>query len=528
MTSLRALTPAPRASRRRRAVLGVLLAAFLGHAPVATAQTPAAPAPAVGGEDYSRLIEVRRNQVELRTARSELERAEQLFSEGLVSAAELERARTLVERAQLNYQAALLGLLSLPPRISVREAVKYQEEDGRKFVRLTLTNTSPAFDDQQFRLLSDFEGADPIPEELRTRSVRDVYVSLRDLPDGAVAADGTREGTTIALPYERRIEELPYGSSETLVFQLLRDVSSLVVTTSFKGQQRNLPIQLEQAETESAVRITATQVSQEADLGSSVTYDLRLERSTVDVQQFQLLAVDLPPQISSSFLGPDSDARLSRVSFPAGVTQQPLRLRLYLPERADQDLALDRPLQFSAVALPQRAAGTPEPVGSPSIEELRALRAGYVRLELIPRGLAKVEITVASLFAEIDAGGSFETVATVENTGSRELFSIGLALDVPIDWQATVEPAVIPRLATGDEARVSLRIAPGSGVPVGEYEARLTATATSFNRPVESPDKIFRLRVKARGRLLGTVLVSLGLAVILALALGSWIWLRRR
>jgi hypothetical protein len=512
---------------RAPAVLCLLLGALLAHAPTAGAQSLPAAGAGVGGEDYSRLIEVRRNQVALRTAHGELAQAEQLFANGLISAAELERSRTLVEQAQLNYQAALLGLLSLPPRITVQEAVKYQEEDGRKFVRLTVTNTSPAFDDDQFRLLSDFEGADAIPAELRTRNVRDVYVSLRDLPNAAGGPDGTAEGTTIALPYEQRIDELPYNGSKTLVFQLLRDVSSLVVATSYKGQQRNLPIQLEQAETESAIRITATQVSQEADLGSSVTYDLRLERSTVDVQQFQLLVVELPPQISSSFLGGETDARLSRLSFPAGVTQQTLRLRLYLPDRADHRLPLDQPLQFSAVALPQEAVGPQEP-RSVSLDDLRELRAGHVRLELIPRGLAKVEITAASLFAEIATGGSFATTATVENTGSRELFSIGLTLDVPIDWQATVEPAVIPRLGTGEESRVALSIAPVSDVAVGEYEARLTATATSFNRPVEAPDKIFRLRVKPRSRLLGTVLVSSGLALTLALGVGSWIWLRRR
>lgn len=47
-----------------------------------------------------------------------------------MSRTDLDRAQTAVETAQLNYQEAVLSLLSLQPRISVREAIKYQTKDG--------------------------------------------------------------------------------------------------------------------------------------------------------------------------------------------------------------------------------------------------------------------------------------------------------------------------------------------------------------------------------------------------------------
>jgi len=81
-------------------------------------------------------LEVRRCQIELRAARTQLKRTQELFEQGLMSRTDLDRAQTAVETAQLNYQEAVLSLLSLQLRLSVRHIIKYQTKDGRKFVRL--------------------------------------------------------------------------------------------------------------------------------------------------------------------------------------------------------------------------------------------------------------------------------------------------------------------------------------------------------------------------------------------------------
>ena len=134
-------------------------------------------------------------------------------------------------------------------------------------------------------------------------------------------------------------------------FQLLRDVNSVVVAGSYKGQNVEMVVQLQQAETENAVAISSMQASQEADLGTEATFDLRLERSSVDVRRFQLKVINLPRQISYNFVDPGSRARLSQVNFPAGVTQQNLNLTLFLPERADEQVPIDEPLEFWALAM---------------------------------------------------------------------------------------------------------------------------------------------------------------------------------
>jgi len=147
------------------------------------------------GEEVRRLLDVRRRQIELQSARQEVKRLEELYNQGIIPKTNLDRARMELEKAQLAYQEAVLSLLALEPRISVRRAVKYQAADGRRFVRLTVTNLTPTFDDAQFRLLQNFEGADPIPDDLRRRDVQDIFISLKDPGAPAMGAlTGARAG----------------------------------------------------------------------------------------------------------------------------------------------------------------------------------------------------------------------------------------------------------------------------------------------------------------------------------------------
>ncbi|MEM4343385.1 MAG: hypothetical protein QXT91_03505 [Candidatus Caldarchaeum sp.] len=151
-------------------------------------------------DEQRRFLEVRQRQVELRAARTQLKRTQDLFDQGLVSRTDLDRAQTAVETTQLNYREAVLSLMSLQPRVSVREVVKHQTMDRRKFVRLTVENLPPTSADLQFRLLSNFEGADPIPAELRRRDVQDIFVSLKAASEPGTSNQATSRGTTIALP----------------------------------------------------------------------------------------------------------------------------------------------------------------------------------------------------------------------------------------------------------------------------------------------------------------------------------------
>ena len=477
---------------------------------------PAQPQGSISDEQR-RFLDVRRRQIELAATRVTLARTLELCKQGLVPQTELDHARTAVETAQLNYQEAVLSLLGLQPRLTVRQAVKHQSKDGRKFVSLTVENLTPTFDDSQFKLLNNFEGADPIPESLRTQDVRDIFISLRATGEAASPGTGNEpaaRGTTIALPYEVHIPELKYGESKSMEFQLLRDVNSVVVASSYKGQNQENVVQLEQAETENVVNISPMQVSQEADLGSQATFDLKFERSSVDVRQFQLKAVNLPHQISYSFVDPASQARLSQLNFPAGVTQQTLGLRLFLPERADAQVTIDQPLEFWALAMDQTQTQHFRQERSYSPAEIEQSRAGRAHLVVIPRGVGKIEASAASLYSEIQTGDTVETNITIRNTGTRRLDNIKLTAEYPLNWRALLMPDIVPALEINRETNVKLRIVPPQDVQVGDYEVRIKTESYAYNRQVPSEDKIYRVSVKAQTNVWGTAALVGGLLAI--------------
>ncbi len=465
-------------------------------------------------DDQHRFLEVRRRQIDLNSSRIALQRAQENFKQGLISYLDVEKAKTEVDKAQLNYQESVLSLLSLQPRLTVKQAMKFQTRDGQKFVRLTVENQTPTFDDTQFKLLSNFEGADPIPESLRTRDVLDIFISLRAAGETTAGSETAARGTTIGIPYEVHIPELKYGASRTMEFQLLRDVNSVIVASSYKGQNQETVVQLQQADTESAVTMSSMQASQEADLGSEATFALKLERSSVDVRRFQLKVVNLPHQISYTFIDPGSQARLSQINFPAGVTQQNLNLKLYLPERADEQVKMDRPLDFWALAMDDVQAHLFQQEKVYPDSSIEQSRAGRIHLVILPRGVGKIEVSAKTLSSEIQTGESAESNMTIRNLGTRRLDNIKITAESPINWHVEVSPDIIAALEINHEANVKLRIVPPPDVPVGDYEVRLKTESFADNRQVPSEDKIYRISVKAQANIWGTVALVGGLLVV--------------
>jgi hypothetical protein len=457
-------------------------------------------------DEQRRFLEVRRRQLELQSARRQAERTEKLAEQGLISQNDAERDRNAVATAQLNYQQAVLALLDLQPRISVRSAIKTQGADGRRFVRLVIANLTPTFDDSQFKLLSNFEGADPIPEQLRTRTVNDVFVSLRDngSSPGPDASQFRGASTTISLPYEVHIPQLKYGETRTLDFQLLRDVDSLSVALSYRNQVQEVPVQLQHASGGSEIQISSSQVSQEADLASHATYNLLLERPSVDVRSFQLRVLNLPRQISYSFIDPQSQARLSQINFPAGITKQPLGLKLFLPERADERVLVDRPLEFWALAVEEGLAAKFAEERPYTEDEIAGAGPGKARLVVIPRGVGKIEVLAVSLFSEVESGQTVDASVNVKNSGTRRLDNIKLAADCPLNWRVEIEPDIIGSLEINRDEPIKLHIVPAADAGIGDYEVRIKTEAFADNRRVQSEDKIYRVSLKARTSVLGT------------------------
>jgi len=368
--------------------------------------------------------------------------------------------------------------------IIVEKAVKYQTRKGERRVRVTLRSTMEG--NQEY--LNQFqEHFDVFTPEMRSNKIYNIFVSLINLQDQ----------TIIGSPYEIRVPMLELGRTATADFGLLRDVESL---------HANI------------VDITSSQFSQEADLGSQANYDLTLERFSTSDDVYKLLVFNLPRQISYDFMDSQTNARLSQVKFTQGVNIKKLTLRTYLPERDDEQVVIDKPLVFYAMVLSRAQSeemGELDPYNT-TAKELDKLQGGRVRLELIPRGVGKIEVRAPSLYHEITVGDSVKMNITVKNNGTRRLDNIKVSTDNPLHWRSVIQPDLIKSLDPEKEQIVRLTFIPPSDVGVGAQEVRIKTEALADNRRVETEDKTVRIQVEAKTPILWTavlILLLIGLVV---------------
>ena len=149
--------------------------------------------------------------------------------------------------------------------------------------------------------------------------------------------------------------------------------------------------------------------------------------------------------------------------------------------------------------------------------EIDALNVGYVRLEMIPRGVGELVIKAPQLFTEAPENGSVTFTFQVVNEGSRRLDNIEFEIDTPFEWEKRIEPAIVSTLDIREERTVKLYLTPPEDISVGRYETRMRSTSLSDNQPVNAEDKTFTVQVTARANVWGTALL---LMVILGLISG--------
>jgi len=268
------------------------------------------------------------------------------------------------------------------------------------------------------------------------------------------------------------------------------------------------------------VTVNSAQFSQEADLESQATYDLSLEKFSGEANIFRLQIVNLPKQITYEFVDPKTQARLSQIKFTEGVTSMKLSLRLYVPKNADEQVVIDKPIEFIALALDSDQFAKLEEIRSGDTfvdaKELEKLKVGNVKLELVPRGVGKIEIQALNLYHEIRVSENVNMEVRVKNIGTRLLNNIRIYADLPLNWRAEIKPDLIASLAQNKEEIVNIDFIPPEDVSVGDYEPKIKTECIADNRRVESEDKIVRVHISAKTNVFGItmlVLLLIGLLV---------------
>jgi hypothetical protein len=480
----------------------IFAACAAGITLVAAAFVLSGPLPAQQAQESQsmKLLQLKSAQLQLQQNKADFERALKLKEEGLIAEADFSKTQTAYLQAQVTYQQALINFMGSEARISVARAVKFQDRSGKKFVTVGLRYASKEIKELENLKIS---AEDLFPLDFM-KEIKDVYVSL--LSEGKIVSD----------PYEKSVKSMPIEEEREVTFQLLKDVENLDVSVSYQGKTDTTAVYLQKGISANMVTVNSAQFSQEADLESQATYDLSLEKFTGEANVFKLEVVNLPRQITYEFSDPTTQARLSQIKFSEGITSLKLSLKLYLPKNPDSQVVLDKPLEFFVLALDNdqtarlreiEAKNGADGIGTGDIDNLKA---GAVKLELIPRGVPKVEVQAVNLYHEIKVGENVSMNVTIKNTGTRTLNNIRVFCDLPLNWRADIQPDLISTLEQSKEEVVNITFRPPDGVSVGDYEPKIRTDSVAENRRVESEDKIVRIHISSKTNVLGiTVLIVL-------------------
>ena len=450
-----------------------------------------------------KLLALKKAQLHLDRMKGEFDMALKLKEKGLTSEQEFVQKRTEYLQAQVSYQEALISFMGSEVRVSVASAVKFQDKTGKKFVRVSLRYSS-----KELKELAklNIDAKDIFPLDF-LQEIKDVYVSLRS------------EGKIISDPYEKTIPSLSLEQERPVTFQLLKDVENLDVNVFYAGKNETTSVYLQKGLSANIVTVNSAQFSQEADLESEATYDLSLEKFSGEANVFRLKVVNLPQQISYEFIDTQTQARLSQIKFTEGVTNMQLSLRLFLPKNVDEQVVIDKPIEFYCLALDDaQSASLNELLSSTSsveTKDIETLKAGSVKLEIVPRGVGKVEVLALSLYHEIKVGENINMEVTVKNTGTRRLDNIRVYTDLPLNWRSEIKPDLIASLEQGKEEIVNIDFIPSEDVSVGDFEPKIRTECIADNRQVESEDKIVRIHISAKTNVLGISLLVIFLVGLL-------------
>ena len=386
--------------------------------------------------------------------------------------------------------------------ISILSAKKFRLEN-QMMVTIQLKNTST----------TEAMPSNATSEEIAAANeIRGIYVSLLDVTDD----------TNIVKPYEEKISVLSYNETVELTFQLQKDVESLKVSLDY-SELPEPDIRLIYLQKESAldvVNVSSLRFSQEGNLGSSVTYDLALDRLAETENTFQLRVINLLNRLSFEFQDPETRSRQSQVKFTQEQSKRNLSLIVYLPEELGASY-LDSTLEFYVAVLDEVEAnelgGVNNRLDLPA-EKIANIQGGVERFELIPKGVPEIEVFVPNAFQTIKIGEEVNMTATLKNIGTRDLVDIRMLVDVNTDWKYTVIPEVIGSLERNAETEIQLTLSPPADIGVGEYQAKLNAEVTVDNRKFEARDRSITVQVESKTQMSVTTLLF-GALILLMIAI---------
>lgn len=494
-------------------------------------------------------------------------RVKQSFDQKLISQQEYDRALGAYRQAKISYDMALMRILTNASYVIVEKAVKKVREDGSKIVEITVKNEVggtfelhklSAFGARETELAggtwdssqpgdggsseniaidSDIENLTneeiiqatlpflegqmlAFSDVLNLLEINNLFISLQ-------ARTQTGETVMISSPYERKIPKLRQNERATVSFELLRDVENCIIDIRFGDKGILKPVYLRLESTAGGVELNSQIPSLQADLDSTATFNLELQRFSSGSTAFALRIANLPEQIDYNFIDPDNNnQQVTSINFTEGSIRKTVQLQLTMPTRSSEDVVVDRVIPFKALVLnPEEVEKFDEMAvefGRNIPEErLASLNAGITSLSVTPLGVGRIEVTASTFYYPIQPDEKVDMTITVKNTGTGELKNVMIKTDLPNnEWNYSIEPELIRSLNPEQEQKVKLAFEPPSDAVAGQHILKVKVEAKTRNRVIEADDKEVNIEIKDRPDIWGRlILIVLLIGIVLGIVI---------
>ncbi len=471
-------------------------------------------------------LQLRDAQVKLEQARQaydrdhrELENSQVLFQRHILSKQEWDRvisadAQSLqdLRKAEIGLQQTKLNFLANATHITILEAKKYYDKEGRRMLDLVLKNTSNLRQAESSLIL-----ADPNLQVGLTWQSPDQIRALLNIENIIVSI--VNNAASIGKPYEEIIPVLPYGEQKKVTFELLTDVEQAGVKLQYLTQVVTDTVYLEKESLQQTPTIVAVPFAQEGVLGTDVRYDLSLEMLVTSDRNFMLAVTNVPAQINCYFMDAAGSSRITSVRFTQVASKYNLSLRASIPRNLDVGM-IDQRIDFQVwvATLAQmeliNKLKRQRPDMTLTSEELAQIGTGRVDLSLVPKGAGRLELLIDNLYTEIKLQGEAVVQADLHNDGTLTLFNVTPEITPPPRWEAVVEPNTIERMLPNEKKMIRIRLRPPADADVGEYETLIETRGQSGSETFEAVEKRVKVRIDPETRLSMTLLLVGGLVVL--------------
>ena len=482
------------------------------------------------GQSMLRTLELEMLKVErafhsLRKAESDLEQTRQLLEQGIYTNQDREVIQTTkafhdanyeMDKSKIDLEKKKLEFFQNATHITIVSAVKSSVADQRKLVKVTLRNTS----DLQLVLLSERlldelvgqleerlqeEWDDEILEVLPTRGVRSEAELISLLRLESVIVSVLRGGVNIGLPYEWRLEDLRHDKEDSVEFELQQDVDDLTVALEYLEKREANNVFLQTEAKEDIVTVTSQQFAQEGELGTTVSFDLSLERFSEGENQFQLMTLGLPEKYHHRFIEDQRRrAAVRRVKFTRRLRRVNLSLEVDIPKEMPAEELL-KPIKFFGVVADSSAIKLLKPFVRgdtvPSAEVLSEAGVGYEELELVPKGVGEIEITAPAqgYYYRTKPEDDVEIRFFLENTGTSALADVRFEVKPSSRlWKHVLKPEKVDWIEPGKKEEIILTLSSDEPMEIGEYSLKLEASCELSGRPILAEASSFRVHVEGQ------------------------------